>query len=162
MIGHEGIDVLMGDSTNAPIAGHTISEKVVGEELERIIEKAPGRLIIGTFASLLSRVKQTIEIAEKLGKVVALEGYSMRTNVEIAKEVGFLKCRQSTLVPTNRIDKYPDNKVVIMCTGAQGEQNAALMRIANNEHRFIRIHEGDTVVFSSSIIPGNESSVQRV
>jgi ribonuclease J len=162
MIGHEGVDVLMGDSTNAPVPGHTISEKVVGEEIERIIEKAPGRIIIGTFASLLSRVKQIIELAEKHGKVVAVEGYSMKTNVEIAKEVGFIKCRASTLIPSTQIGKYPDNKVVILCTGAQGEPNAALMRISNNEHRFVRVQEGDTVVFSSSIIPGNESSVQRV
>ena len=160
--GAKGIDVLMGDSTNASVPGHTVSEKVVGDELERIIEKAPGRLIIGTFASLLSRIKQIIELAEKHGKVVAVEGYSMKTNVEIAKEVGFLKCKANTLVPSGTIDKYPDNKVVVLCTGAQGEPNAALMRIANNEHRFVRVKEGDTVVFSSSVIPGNEGSVQRV
>jgi len=160
--GAAGVDVLMGDSTNASIPGHTISEKVVGLEIERIIEKAPGRLIIGTFASLLSRVKQIIELAEKHGKVVAVEGYSMKTNVEIAKEVGFIKCKASTLIPSNRMDDYPDDKVIVLCTGAQGEKNAALMRIANNEHRFVTIHEGDTVVFSSSVIPGNESSVQRV
>lgn len=162
LIGHEGVDILMGDSTNASIPGHTLSEQVVGEELDCIIEKASGRLIIGTFASLLSRIKQIIELAERHGKVVAVEGYSMKTNVEIAKEVGFLKCKSTTLIPSDRTDKYPDNKVVILCTGAQGEANAALMRIANNEHRFVRIREGDTVVFSSSIIPGNESTVQRV
>ena len=160
--GAEGVDVLMGDSTNASVPGHTISEKIVGEEIERIIEKSPGRLIIGTFASLLSRVKQIIELAEKHGKVVAVEGYSMKTNVEIAKEVGFIKCKASTLIKSNRMDDYPDDKVIVLCTGAQGEKNAALMRIANNEHRFVNIREGDTVVFSSSIIPGNESSVQRV
>lgn len=162
LIGAKGVDVLMGDSTNASIPGHTISEKIVGEEIERIIEKAPGRLIIGTFASLLSRVKQIIELAEKHGKFVAVEGYSMKTNTEIAKEVGFIKCKASTLIASNHMDKYPDDKIVILCTGAQGESNAALMRIANNEHRFVCIRKGDTVVFSSSIIPGNESTVQKV
>jgi len=162
LIGRDGVDILMGDSTNASIPGHTISEAVVGEELERLIEKAPGRLIIGTFASLLSRVKQIIELAEKHGKVVAVEGYSMKTNVEIAKQVGFIKCKSSTLIKSNKMADYPDDKVIVLCTGAQGEKNAVLMRIANNEHRFITVKKGDTVVFSSSVIPGNENSVQRV
>lgn len=162
LIGKAGVDILMGDSTNAKNAGHTISEREVGEHMERLIEKAPGRIIIGTFASLLSRVKQVVEIAERLGKVVAIDGYSMKTNVEIAKELGFIKCNQKTLIGIDKTDDYPDNKVVVMCTGAQGESNAVLMRIANNEHRFVRIKEGDTVVFSSSVVPGNEASVQRV
>ena len=162
LIGSEGVDVLMGDSTNAPSPGHTISEKTVGEELERIIEKAEGRIVIGTFASLLSRVRQIIEIAERTGRVVALEGYSMKSNVEIAKELGFIKCKASTLIKIDQANKHPDNKVIILCTGAQGESNAALMRIANRNHRFIQLHEGDLVVFSSSVIPGNEGSVQRL
>ena len=162
VIGSKGVDVLMGDSTNAASPGHTISEKVVGEELARLIEKAPGRVIIGTFSSLLSRVKQAIEIAEKNGKIVAVDGYSMKTNVEIAKKVGFIKCKASTLVPIDKVNNYPDEKVIVMCTGAQGESNAALMRIANKEHKSVRLHEGDTVIFSSSIVPGNESSVARL
>ncbi len=161
-IGKKGVLCLMGDSTNANQPGHQISEKIVGEELELIIEKAIGRIIIGTFASLLSRVKQIIESSERLGKKVAIEGYSMRTNVEIAKEIGYIKCSQSTLIKAEQMDGYPDDKMVLICTGAQGEKNAALNRIANNEHRSVRIRKTDTVLFSSSIIPGNESSVQRL
>jgi ribonuclease J len=162
LIGKEGVDVLMGDSTNAKNPGHTISEREVGEQLERILEKAKGRVIIGTFASLLSRVKQLIELAESMGKVVAIDGYSMKSNVEIAKELGFIQCRAKTLISIDQVDQFPDDKVVIICTGAQGESNAVLMRIANNEHRFVRVKEGDTIIFSSSVVPGNEASVQRV
>jgi ribonuclease J len=161
-IGKKGVLCLMGDSTNASKPGQQVSEKVIGEELERIIEKAPGRIIIGTFASLLSRVKQIIEISERLGKKVVLDGYSMKTNVEIAKELGFIKVATSTLITMEQIDNFPPNKIVVVCTGAQGEKNAALNRIANDEHRAIRVIKGDTVVFSSSIIPGNEKAVERL
>ena len=161
-IGKKGLLCLMGDSTNSMIPGHQVSEKVIGEELERIIEKAPGRIIFGTFASLLSRVKQIIEISERLGKKVVLDGFSMKTNVEIAKELGFIKVSTSTLITMEQIDSVPQNKVVVVCTGAQGEKNAALNRIASDEHRAIRIDPTDTVVFSSSVIPGNENAVQRL
>jgi ribonuclease J len=161
-IGKNGVLCLMGDSTNANVEGHQISEKVIGEELEHIIEKAKGRVIVGTFASLLSRVKQIIEAAEKLGKKVAIDGYSMKTNVEVAKQLGFIKCAQSTLIKPEQMDGYPDNKIVLICTGAQGEKNAALNRIANNDHRSIKIRKTDTIIFSSSVIPGNEQSVQRL
>ncbi len=161
-IGKKGVLCLMGDSTNSNVEGHQTSEKVIGEELEYIIEKAGGRVIIGTFASLLSRVKQIIESAEKLGKKVAIDGYSMKTNVEIAKELGFIKCSLSTLIKPEQMDAYPDEKIVLICTGAQGEKNAALNRIANNEHRSVKMRKTDTVIFSSSVIPGNEASVQRL
>lgn len=161
-IGRKGVMLLMGDSTNATKPGHQLSEKVIGEELERILEKAPGRVIVGTFASLLGRVKQLIESADKLGKKVALDGFSMKTNVEIAKELGFIKVPARAFIPIDQVDKYPPNKVLIICTGAQGEKNAALHRIANDEHRCLRIQPDDTIVFSSSVIPGNENSVQRL
>ncbi|MFH1405084.1 MAG: ribonuclease J [Patescibacteria group bacterium] len=161
-IGRKGVLCMMGDSTNSNKEGHQTSEQVIGEELEYIIEKAPGRVIIGTFASLISRVKQVIEISEKLGKKVALDGYSMKTNVDIAKQLGFINVSTKTLITTEEIQKYPPEKIVIMCTGAQGEKNAALNRIASNEHRNIQIEPGDTVIFSSSVIPGNEQSVQRL
>lgn len=161
-LGKKGVLALMGDSTNSMVPGHQVSEKVIGEELERIIEKAKGRIIFGTFASLLSRVKQIIEISEKLGKKVVLDGFSMKTNVEIAKELGFIKVSTSTLITMEQIDSVPQNKLVVVCTGAQGEKNAALNRIASDEHRAIRIDPTDTVVFSSSVIPGNENAVQRL
>ncbi len=161
-IGQKGVLCLMGDSTNASKPGHQVSEKVIGEEIERIIEKAPGRVIVGTFASLLGRIKQIIEISEKLGKKVALDGFSMKTNVEIAKELGFIKVSPHTFIPIEDADSVPPENLVIVCTGAQGEKNAALNRIASDEHRSIKIIKGDTVVFSSSVIPGNEGSIQRL
>ncbi|OGL67068.1 hypothetical protein A2856_00425 [Candidatus Uhrbacteria bacterium RIFCSPHIGHO2_01_FULL_63_20] len=161
-IGKKGVLLLMGDSTNASVPGHQVSERVIGDEIERIIEKAPGRVIVGTFASLLSRVKQILEAAEKHGKKVALDGFSMKTNVEIAKELGFIKINLKTLIPIDQVDNYPQDKIVIVCTGAQGEKNAALNRIASDEHRSVRIVKNDTVIFSSSVIPGNEESVQRL
>lgn len=161
-IGSEGVLALLSDSTNASQPGHQISESEIGTNLEDIIKKVQGRLIIGTFASLLSRIKQMIEIAEKCGKVVAIEGYSMKNNIEIAKELGYIKFNSKTIVDIKQLDNYPKNKTMIICTGAQGEKNAALMRIANGEHRFIKLIPGDTIVFSSSVIPGNERTVQRL
>jgi len=162
LIGREGVLCLLGDSTNAAVPGHQTSEEEIGKTLEHLIEKAPGRVIIGTFASLLSRVKQIIEISEKHGKKVALDGYSMKTNVEIAKELGYIKASMKTFIPIDAVNDYPPDKVVVVCTGAQGERNAALMRISNDEHRSVKIQPGDTIVFSSSVIPGNERSVQRL
>lgn len=161
-IGARGVMALMTDSTNASQPGSQISELEIGHNLEDILGKAPGRIIIGTFASLLSRIKQIIETAEKMGKVVALDGFSMKNNVAIAKELGYMKFSPKTMIDLNRIDDYPKDKVVIVCTGAQGEKNASLMRIANGEHRSVKILKGDTVVFSSSVIPGNERTVQRL
>ena len=161
-IGSAGVMALMSDSTNAMMPGHQMSETEIGVNLETLIEKAPGRIIIGAFSSLLSRIKQLIEMSEKHGKVVALGGFSMKSNVEIAKELGYMKFNPKTLIDMRQIDKYPHNKIVVICTGAQGEKNATLMRIATGEHREIRLVPGDTVVFSSSVIPGNERTVQRL
>jgi ribonuclease J len=161
-IGASGVLALLSDSTNASHLGHQTSESEISSNLEEIVTKAPGRLIIGTFASLLSRIRQIIEIAEKHGKVVALDGFSMKSNIAIAKELGYMKFNPKTLIELHKIQDYPDDKVVVMCTGAQGEKNASLMRIANGEHRLIKLVPGDTVVFSSSVIPGNERTVQRL
>jgi ribonuclease J len=161
-IGSEGVLALLSDSTNADRSGHQLSESEIGTNLEDIIANAKGRLIMGTFASMLSRIKQIFDISEKLGKVVALGGFSMKSNVEIAKELGYVKFSPKTLIDLKNISDYPDNKVVVICTGAQGEKNASLMRIANGEHREIELRAGDTVVFSSSVIPGNERTVQRL
>jgi ribonuclease J len=161
-IGSESVLALFSDSTNASQPGHQISESEIGVNLEDLISKATGRIIIGTFASLLTRIKQIIEVSEKLGKVVALGGFSIKSNVEIAKELGYMKFNPKTLVDMRNLDNYPHNKIVVICTGAQGEKNASLMRIANGEHREIKLIPGDTVVFSSSVIPGNERMVQRL
>ncbi len=161
-IGSEGVTALLSDSTNASSPGHQISESEIGTNLDDIITKAKGRIIIGTFSSLLSRIKQVVEIAERLGKVIAVDGYSLKSNMEIAKELGYIKVNPKTIVDIKNIEQYPLEKVVIICTGAQGEKNAALMRIANGEHRSVRLTKGDTVIFSSSVIPGNERTVQRL
>jgi ribonuclease J len=161
-IGSEGVLALMSDSTNADRSGHQLSVSEIGTNLEEIIANAKGRLIMGTFASMLSRIKQIFDISEKLGKVVALGGFSMKSNVAIAKELGYVKFSPKTLIDLKNISDYPDNKVVVVCTGAPGEKNASLMRIANGEHREIELRAGDTVVFSSSVIPGNERTVQRL
>lgn len=161
-IGDKGVLALLCDSTNAGQKGHQISESEIGKTLSKIIEDASGRIIIGTFASLLSRMRQVIEIADKLGKKVAVDGYSMKTNLDISKKMGYVKVKPGTLIDIKQVDDYPPEKVIILCTGAQGEENAVLMRIANNEHRNVQIQPGDTVVFSSSIVPGNERMIQRL
>lgn len=161
-VGMDGVMLLMGDSTNSDRPGQQTSEQVIGEEIRTILEKAKGRVIVGTFASLLSRVKQIMEISESLGRKVALEGYSMKTNTEIARELGFIKINPKSIIPIEKVNDYPLEKITIICTGAQGEQRAALSRIANDEHRYVKIERGDTVIFSSSVIPGNEATVQRL
>lgn len=159
-IGKLGIHTLMLDSTNAEESGHSLSEKVVEKNLEEIFRKAKGRIIIATFASLLTRIAEIVKIAEKLGRRVALSGYSMKTNVQIAQNLGFVKAKQGTIIHLEETHKFKDEKLLVLSTGAQGESNASLMKIVNGEHRQIKIKPGDTVIFSSSIIPGNERSVQ--
>ena len=130
--------------------------------LQSILEKAPGRVIIGTFSSQIERIKWVLQMAEKIGKKVALDGYSMKMNIEIAKELGYIKINKDTLIDVKKASDYLDNQVVVVCTGAQGEDSAALARIVNGEHRFIKLQKTDTVIFSSSVIPGNERSVQKI
>ncbi|MEK7073079.1 MAG: ribonuclease J [Patescibacteria group bacterium] len=161
-LGARGVLALMGDSTNASHPGHQISEREIANTLRLVLEKAQGRVIIGTFASLLGRVRQIFDIAQDLGKKVALDGYSMKTNVEIARVLKYITIKPGTLIDIAQINDYPKDKVVVVCTGAQGEERASLMRIANDEHRSVRIQPNDTVIFSSSVIPGNERTVQRL
>lgn len=161
-LGHQGVLCLMSDSTSVEQEGFSISEKTIYNTLEKIITDAPGRLIIGTFSSLLNRIQQVISIAEKIGRRVVIEGYSMKTNVEIARQLGYLKIDPKTLVSARESNRLPRKKIIILCTGAQGEEQAILMRIANKEHREIQIEPGDTVIFSSSVIPGNENTVQKL
>jgi ribonuclease J len=159
-IGKKGIHTLIIDSTNAEEAGYSLSERAVEKNIADIFKGAKGRIIVASFASLLTRIAEIIKIAEKMGRKVALSGYSMKTNVQIAQNLGFIKAKGDTMIPLEEIQKYRDDKLVILSTGAQGESNASLMRIINGEHRHLQIKEGDTIIFSSSIIPGNERSVQ--
>jgi len=161
-IGDRGVLLFMGDSTGAENEGHSLSENAVTQDLEKLMSDATGLTIVGCFASALNRVQQIITLAEKIGKKVVFDGYSMKNNVEIAKRLGYLKISRETQISLDEVANYPRNKIVAVVTGAQGESNAALMRIANGEHRFIHPIANDTYIFSSSIIPGNESEIQFV
>lgn len=161
-LGKKGVLALMIDSTNASAIGRQLPEGDIQTNIDEIISKAKGRIIIGTFASMIARIQQIIFACERAGRKVAVEGFSMRSNVAISQELGYMKVQKGTLIDTKQVPNYPPDKVAIICTGAQGEERAVLMRIANREHPFLEIEPGDTVVFSSSVIPGNERSVQRV
>ena len=154
--------LLMMESLGTTKPGHQMSTKQVHENLKKIVEQVPGRIIIATFSSMVERVGQLIAIAEACGKKVALDGYSMKINIEIAKKIGYIKFNPNTLIDVSKINDYPENKVIVICTGAQGEDRAVLMRIATGEHRHIRVQPKDTIVFSSSVIPGNERSIQAL
>ncbi len=161
-LGQEGILALLGDSTNASKPGQQISESTIGQNIEDIMSKAKGRIIVGTFASSLNRVQQLLWSAEKLGRKVVLEGFSMKTNVEIAKQLGYLTVKNDTIIKAEDAERLSPEKLLIVGTGAQGEENASMMRIAQGEHRFFKVHAGDMVIFSSSVVPGNERSVQSL
>lgn len=161
-LGSENILALMSDSTDSRTPGYSLSESKIAKTLDEIFEHTNGRLIIATFSALISRLQSIITAAEKHGRKVAVDGYSMKTNVEIARTLGYLQSKKGTIIPISKVNEYPDGKVVIMCTGAQGESNAVLMRIVNGEHRFVKVHKDDTFVLSSSVIPGNERTVQAI
>lgn len=154
--------LLMTDSTNIENAGFSTPERLVHKNLEEIIKNIKSRLIIGTFASQLERMVKIIEIAEKYGKKVVVEGRSMKTNIEITTLAGILKVKKDTIVSSQEMDGIPPDKIVVLATGAQGEEFAALMRMATKSHKFLKINERDTVLLSSSIIPGNEKTVARL
>ena len=155
--------ILMLESLGAvDVRPAATGEKEMYKNLEKLISEAKGRVIIGTFSSQIRRIGRIIEFAEKIGKKVALDGYSMKMNVEIAKELGYIKAHKETLIPISDIHKHPDNRIIVICTGAQGEGNAVLSRIITDQHRYVKIQKDDTVIFSSSIIPGNERTIQRL
>lgn len=154
--------VLMLESLGATRSDKAKSEKEVYANLKKLIQEARGRVIIGTFSSQIERTKWILNLAEQLGKKVALDGYSMKKNIEIAKKLGYVKAHKETMIKIDQVNKYPENKVVVVCTGAQGESNAVFSRIINKNHRHIQIKKSDTVIFSSSVIPGNERTIQRL
>ena len=156
-----GVFLLLSDSTYAEVPGYTASERVVGEVLDRVIGEAPGRVMIATFASLISRVQQVIDAAFNHGRKVGVVGRSMVNNVKMALEMGYLTDPGEVLVPLSALKKLANDRVVIVTTGSQGEPTSALVRIANRDHRDVRIIPGDTVVVSATPIPGNETVVTR-
>ncbi len=150
------------DSTSCENKGYAISEKEIMANIDHIISTAKGRLIVGVFSSHLGRIQQILNLAEKYGRKVAIEGRSMKNYIDIAHNLKKININPKILVDSQEINKYPDNRVVVLATGAQGEENAALSRIATGDHRFIHLKKGDTVLFSSSVIAGNERTVQHL
>jgi len=160
-LGNEGVLVAMGDSTRIESPGYTPSERVINDSFDKIFANAPGRIILATFASLLSRVQQVIDTAERYERRVALVGRSMINNVQMAIELGYLRVPPGLLIRAEDIKQFQPEQVAIICTGSQGEPTSALTRIANQDHRLIRIQPGDTVILSATPVPGNERMVNR-
>ncbi len=154
--------LLMTDSTNIENEGYALPEIKVHQGLENLLKKINGRVIIAAFASHLTRLAHVVKTAEELGKKVALDGRSMKTNIEVAIEANYFIPKKGTIIPIEEADKYPPNKVVILMTGAQGEEFAALNRAANKSHAKFSLHKGDTIVLSASIVPGNERAVEKM
>jgi ribonuclease J len=160
-IGREGLLLLCGDSTNADRPGVAPSESSVGPALLRQFSQCKGRIIVTSFASNIHRVQQVIDAAVKLDRKVALVGRSMRKNFNIASNLGMAKAPSGLFIQPREIENFPDEKVVVISTGSQGEPLSALRRMANNDHRDVQLHSGDTVVFSATPVPGNERAVNE-
>lgn len=156
-----GVDVLLSDSTNSERPGWTPSEKVIGPAFEQVMANAPGRVIIATFASLISRIQQALDAAVKTKRRLAFAGTSMVENVKIARDLGYLKAPENAFVPLEQALNMADNKVVIMCTGSQGEPSSIIGRLSTGSNRQFDVKRGDTIVLSSHPIPGNEEAVSR-
>jgi len=160
-LGAQGVLLLLSDSTYAELPGYTPSERVVGETLDRIMAEAPGRVIVTTFSSLVSRIQQVIDAAAKYQRRVFVIGRSMSDTVRIALELGYLNAPEGTLARLDELRGMPHNKIVFVTTGSQGEPTSALVRMANRDHRQLHIVSGDTVILSATPIPGNEAVVNR-
>src|SRR3954470_5089465 len=160
-LGEEGVDLFLTDSTNAEVPGFTTAERELTPAIEKVFRTAPRRIIVSSFASHVHRIQQVLDAAHQHGRKVGFVGRSMVRNMKIAGDLGYLKIPQGLVVDMRALEKMPDNKVALICTGSQGEPMAALSRMANRDH-VIRIGEGDTVLLASSLIPGNENAIYRV
>ena len=161
-LGDEGVLLLMSDSTYADQPGHTPSEAVIAETFDRVFNDAPGRIIVATFSSLISRVQQVVDAAYAYGRRVCFVGRSMERNVRVARDLGYLQVPDDAMeVDPRNLRDYPADELAIVCTGSQGEPRSALVRLANHDHRFIDILPDDTIVVSASAIPGNEEAVNQ-
>ncbi len=159
--GQRGVLILLSDSTNAEVEGHTPSERTLSATFDKIFRESRGRIIVTSFASLINRIQQVINSAATYGRKVAISGRSMSNNIKIALKLGYLKIPPNILVPLQEAIKMPDHKIAIMCTGSQGEEMSALVRMSSGDHKQIKIKKGDTVVISASPIPGNERSISN-
>ena len=160
-LGEAGVRVLLSDSTNAETAGFTPSERDLEKSLEAIISQAPGRVILATFASNISRVQQVANVATRHGRKVGVTGRSMIQNTRMATELGYLKPPPGGFMTPDRMNHLPPEQVVVICTGSQGEPTSALVRMSRGEYRHLKIGKGDTVIVSATAIPGNEKMIQR-
>ncbi|MBC8248225.1 MAG: ribonuclease J [Anaerolineales bacterium] len=160
-LGGRGVLVLMSDSTNAEQPGATSSERAIDDAFDKVFQRAEGRIIVGTFASLISRIQQVVNAAVRHERKVAIAGYSMVENVRMAQELGYLSIPPGVLIKLGDVDKLPQHKVVIIATGTQGEPSSALARMSFGRHRQIRVVRGDTIVISAHAIPGNEEMISR-
>ena len=159
--GDEGVLLLMSDSTNVERLEESFSEKIVAENFEKIFKSVTGLTVVSMFASNVSRMGQIFELADKMGKKIALAGRSMEQNVQLARQIGYLKKASSVLIGMEQIEQYDRNQVIVLATGSQGEFRSALTRMSVGEHRFIQLQKGDTVLLSSKFIPGNERAIGR-
>ncbi|MBR2834466.1 MAG: ribonuclease J [Coriobacteriales bacterium] len=160
--GEQGVDLLMSDSTNATHSGYTPSEAEVGKTLRDVINRAEGRVFVASFSSHVHRLQQICDAARDANRKVVVTGRSMITNTRIARELGYLDIDEEDLIDAFEIDKFPYNRVVVLCTGSQGEPLSALARMAAGEHRTLQIQEGDTVIISATPVPGNEKAVTDI
>ena len=160
--GDRGVLALLSDSTNVEQEGYTAAEREIGEALAKIAERSTGRLIVALFASSINRIKQMVDIADSLGRKVVFDGRSIATSVRIAREMGYIDLPQEIEVDVGDIGSYPDDEVMIITTGSQGEPMAALARMAAGRHKQVSIHRGDTIVLSSKFIPGNERAITGI
>ena len=160
-IGEEGLDLFMADSTNADVPGFTPLEKDIGPVIEDVISRTPGKVIVASFSSHVHRVQQVLNAAAAHNRKVALVGRSMVRNMQIAADLGYLEAPKDIFIDFKDANSIPENEIVYMCTGSQGEPMAVLSKMANSEHE-ITVGEGDTVILASSLIPGNENAVYRV
>jgi len=160
-LGAQGVLLLLSDSTYAELPGYTPSERIVGETLDRVMAQAPGRVIVTTFSSLVSRIQQVIDAAARHNRRVFVVGRSMTDIVKMTRELGYLKAPDGILANIDQLRKMPPEKVVLVTTGSQGEPTSALVRIANKDHRHVHIVNGDTVVLSATAVPGNEALINR-
>ena len=159
--GEEGVDLFMTDSTNAEVPGFTTAERDIAPAIETVFRNASRRVIVACFSSHVHRVQQVLDAAHANGRKVAMVGRSMLRNMGIAEELGYLTVPPGVLVELKKLTDYPDDKIVLICTGSQGEPMAALSRMANRDHK-IEVGDGDTVLLASSLIPGNENAVYRI